>query len=135
MSLTGILSFISNIFKPAADIVDELHVSDEERGKLRNELARIQEDILSKYVELEKMSITAQMEVQKAEASSSHWLAANWRPICALMIVGIIVAGSFGLVAVTPDIYHLAEIFLGVYGGGRSLEKLGGMINLGKLGK
>ena len=38
----GLFDFIANIFKPAADIVDELHTSDEEKGRLRNELAKIQ---------------------------------------------------------------------------------------------
>lgn len=105
--------FISNIFKPAATLIDELHVSDEERLKLRNELAKVQASMQAKSVEL-----------MSAEASSDHWIVAAWRPLCALCLFGLILLDGFKLVEAPPQVYSLAELFLGVYGGGRSLEKI-----------
>jgi hypothetical protein len=107
------LSWISNIFSPAVKLIDDLHTSDEEKLKLRNEFAKIQAQVHSKTVEL-----------AKAESESKFFLTATWRPICSLAIVIIIVAHSFGWISPGPQIYDLAEIFLGAYAGGRSLEKL-----------
>lgn len=128
----SIFSFIGSIFKPAVDLIDEIHVSDEERGKLKNELAKIQSDAQAKLIDLEKARLDALSAVQKAEANSKHLITAIWRPICSIAIVGLIIAGSFGIVTLTPDIYELAKVFLGAYAGGRSLEKLGSVLKLGK---
>lgn len=106
------LDIIKSIFGPAERIIDELHVSDEERGKLRNELAKVQRDIHAKSVEL-----------AKAEASSEHLLTSIWRPICALILFTLILLDGFNLVQAPAQVYELAQVFLGIYGGGRSLEK------------
>ncbi len=128
----NIFSWVSNIFNPVVNLVDELHVSDEERGKLRNELAQIQASAQSRLIELEKSKVEALSKLQQAEASSKYFITATWRPICSVAIVGLIIAGSFGIVTLTQDIYDLASIFLGTYAGGRSLEKLGSVLKLGK---
>ena len=72
----------------------------------------------------------AAAEVVKAEAASSHWLAANWRPITMLVFVGLIVARWWGMTApgMTEaeylSIYDLVKIGLGGYVIGRSAEKI-----------
>ena len=109
----GLLDFIGNIFKPASDLIDEIHVSDEERGKLRNELASIKAQMHAKSVDL-----------MQAEAKSDHFIVAAWRPLCALSLVIMIVLGGFKFMTVPQEVYNLAEIFLGAYTGGRSLEKI-----------
>lgn len=110
------LAWISSIFKPAADLIDNLHTSTEEKMKLTNELARIRSEIEGKTIDL-----------MKTEAQSNHALAANWRPACSILIViALVLDGHFGYHA-SPNIYGLAEIFLGTYAGGRSLEKIAGM--------
>ena len=109
----SIFNFIAGIFKPAADLIDELHVSDEERMKLQNELAKIQSQMQAKSVEL-----------MSAEAKSDHWIVAAWRPICALTLFGLILMDGFQFVQAPAQVYELAQLFLGVYGGGRSLEKI-----------
>ena len=109
----SIFSFIGDIFKPAADLIDNLHVSDEERGQLANEMAKIQAQVHAKTTEL-----------MSAEASSPHVITAIWRPVCCIVLVGIILAdGHFGFKA-SEQVYVLAQTFLSVYGGGRSLEKM-----------
>lgn len=113
----SILSFIGGIFKPAVDLIDELHVSDEERGQLRNELAKIQASMQEQSVKL-----------MTAEAGSPHMITAIWRPVCALILFSLILLDGFGLVAAPKQVYDLAEVFLSVYAGGRSLEKTIGML-------
>jgi len=109
----NILSWISGIFKPATDLIDNLHTSTEEKLKLHNELAKIQSSMHEKSIEL-----------MKAEASSENLLTSGWRPLCAIVIViALILDGHFGYTA-SPNIYSLAEVFLGAYTGGRSLEKV-----------
>jgi hypothetical protein len=110
MSLFG---FISDIFTPAANLVDNLHTSEEEKLTLLNELNKIKAGMQAKSVEL-----------MVAEAKSDHWLVAAWRPICALILFSLILLDGFKIVDAPPQVYSLAELFLGVYSGGRSLEKI-----------
>ena len=109
--------WIAGLFKPVVDLRDELHVSDEERGKLKNEFARIQASMHEKSIDL-----------MKAEANSEHWITAAWRPLCAIMLFGLIVADAYGWAKAPVQVYDLANIFLGTYAGGRSLEKVGKII-------
>lgn len=69
-------------------------------------------------------------EVIKTEAASSHWLAANWRPITMLTFTGLIVARWLGWAApnLSPEEYiklwDIVELGLGGYVVGRSAEKI-----------
>ena len=130
---SSIGGFISGIFKPAADLVDNLHTSDEEKGQIRAELAKIQAGVLNKSMELEKARFDAMSKVQIAESQSTHKITAIWRPICSIAIVSVIILSSFGIIP-KPDkeFYDLARIFLGVYSGGRSLEKIGSDLKIGR---
>lgn len=107
------IDFIKGLFGSAEKIIDELHVSEEEKGKLRNEFAKIQSEMHSKSVDL-----------MKAEASSDHFIVAAWRPLCAIFLFATIVLDSYGIGNAPESIYSLAEIFLTTYAGGRSLEKV-----------
>jgi hypothetical protein len=122
----SIFDFIGNIFKPAADLVDNISTTDEERLQLRNEFKKLENQATAKILELEKTKIEALSRVEVAEANSKHWIRANWRPITALTLVGLIVAGSMGWATVPVEIYNLSTVFLGGYGVGRSFEKAKG---------
>lgn len=128
----GILSFISDLFKPAADLIDNVHTSTEEKLTLRNELADIQRKVNDKIIDLEKARLDAMSKIEIAEAGSAHWLRANWRPICSIIIVGIIVADSFGWIKAGVQIYDLAKIFLGAYTTSRGIEKVASVAKLGR---
>lgn len=107
------LGFIASLFKPAVDLVDTLHVSDEERGKIK-----------AKLMELETKLHDQVAQVVKAEASSEHWFVAAWRPMLIVILTcAVLLDGHFGLVF-DGKVYTLLETFLGVYAGGRSLEKI-----------
>lgn len=69
-------------------------------------------------------------EIIKTEAASSHWLAANWRPLVMLTFTALIVARWFGWAA--PNLaeaeylklWSIVELGLGGYVIGRSVEKV-----------
>lgn len=109
----GIFSFISSIFSPAVDLIDELHVSDEEKQKLQNELATIQQKMQEKSVDL-----------MKAEVKSDSWLTSSWRPLCSLSLFILILLDAFNVIKAPEQVYRLSEFFLSAYAGGRSLEKV-----------
>lgn len=72
----------------------------------------------------------ASMEVVKTEAASTHWLAANWRPLTMLTFTGLIVARWFGWSAPNLDpaeylkLWDIVQLGLGGYVIGRSVEKV-----------
>jgi len=128
----GAFSFITNLFKPAAKLVDNLHTSTEEKMTLKNELAGIQAKANEHFLELAKAELEARQAIIVAESQSSHWLQGNWRPICSIALILIVVLDSFGIVAASEELYTLATAFLGLYGAGRSIEKSASVIKLGK---
>lgn len=127
----SILNWISGLFKPVADLVDNVHTSTEEKLKLKNELATIQKQVHDKVVELEQTRLQALSSVEVAESQSTHWLRANWRPLSSLTLVGTILYLVFTKQPIPKEISDLAEIFLGAYAGGRSLEKIASLIKGG----
>lgn len=78
----------------------------------------------------ELTEFTARAEIVKAEAASSHWLAANWRPILMLTFGSLIVARWFGWAAPNLSeaeylkLWSIVEFGLGGYVVGRSVEKI-----------
>lgn len=78
----------------------------------------------------ELADLTARAEIVKTEAASSHWLAANWRPILMLTFGGLIVARWFGWAAPNLSdaeylkLWSIVELGLGGYVIGRSAEKI-----------
>lgn len=72
-------ALLGSIVGPVANIIDDLHTSDEEKQKAATELARIDASLT-----------TAQLEVNKAEAQHPSIFVAGWRPfvgwICALAL-------------------------------------------------
>lgn len=72
----------------------------------------------------------AQADIVKTEAASSHWLAANWRPVLMLVFGGLIVARWFGWAAPNLSeaeyikLWSIVEFGLGGYVVGRSVEKI-----------
>ena len=72
----------------------------------------------------------AAADIVKAEAQSSHWLAANWRPLTMIVFVSLIVARWFGWSApgLSEDealkLWDIVQLGLGGYVIGRSAEKV-----------
>lgn len=72
---------------------------------------------------------TAQAQIVQAEAASSSWLTASWRPLTMICFTALIVARWFGWAApnLAPEEYlklwDIVQLGLGGYVVGRSVEK------------
>lgn len=78
----------------------------------------------------ELAELAGRAEIVKTEASSEHWLAANWRPILMLTFGALIVARWFGWAAPNLSVeeylklWDIVELGIGGYVIGRSAEKV-----------
>lgn len=133
----GILGFIADIFKPAAELIDDLHTSGEEEGeiaiKLKNlevSLATLQNEVTLKVMEYEGKLLEAKSNIIMSETNSDSWLVKNWRPLTMLSFVGIVISYWFGYSPpnATPadidNMFSLIKLGLGGYVVGRTAEKV-----------
>lgn len=133
---TAIIDLIGGIFKPAADLVDDLHTSEEEKLIIKSKLFEMEKEVTAKALELEKETINAQKEIIIAEAQGG-WLQRNWRPVLMWMIMFIIMHNfilvpyikmiwpEFTIVLDLPDwMGNLLTLGVGGYVVGRSGEKI-----------
>lgn len=127
------LDLVGGILKPISEIIDNVSTTDEERLKLRNELAKIQADLQGHIVAVESKRLEMEGKIREAEANSSYWLTASWRPICSILFVLIITFAAFGLATPDPKILDFMGYFVIGYGGSRGIEKITENIrNIGK---
>ena len=138
-----IIDIISGIFKPACDLIDDIHTSEEEKLQVKQKLMNIQTDLSSKVLDYESKRMEEQSKNVRAEIQGQSWLQRNWRPLLMICIVGI-VANNFilfpyfslftdkVLVLDLPDkLYNLMLVGVGGYIGGRSAEKIiPGVVNI-----
>lgn len=135
MGFNVIADFISGIFKPAADLIDELHVSDEERMEAMAKLRKIETETMSKAMDLEGKVIDAGKEVILAEANGKWWQSA-WRPAlmwaCIFIIVNNFIAAPYLLAVfgwsvvleIPAQLWGLLTVGVGGYIAGRSGERI-----------
>lgn len=91
---------------------------------------QLQNEFISEVIKQANAIELAAADIVKTEAASSHWLAANWRPLLMLTFGGLIVARWFGLAA--PNLteaeylalWDIVQLGLGGYVIGRSAEKI-----------
>jgi len=122
----GIIELIGGIFKPAAELVDELHTSEEERLKHKERLLEVQAIAMQTVFEYESDTLQARAAIVNSEAQSDHWIVASWRPIVMLTLTALVVVDSFGWLAnpLSGEAWLLLQIGLGGYVVGRSGEKI-----------
>ena len=122
----GILQLISSIFKPAADLIDELHTSEEERLKIKAEMFQAQQAMTLKMMEYEAKLLDSKTKIITAEAQGQSWIQRSWRPITMLTFLALVVCDSFGWLAfrLAEQAWTLLQIGLGGYVVGRSVEKI-----------
>jgi hypothetical protein len=121
-----LFSFISEIFAPAAKLIDDIHTSDEEKLKLANALKQLENELHTKVIEYETKILDSKTKVITAEATGESWMQRNWRPITMLTFLVLVVCDSFGLLAfrLADEAWTLLQIGLGGYVTGRSAEKI-----------
>ena len=123
----NLFKLIGSIFKPAAELIDAVHTSDEERLSLKAQNLETYANALEMALSYENEQLQARARIVEAEAKSEHWLTATWRPITMLVFCALVVADSFGWLAspLAAEAWTLLQIGLGGYVVGRSAEKVG----------
>ena len=124
--MISLTELIVGIFKPAAELIDSLHTSEEEKLEQKRKLLEIQAASMDSALSHERSILEAQAKIVNSEARSEHWLAATWRPVTMLTFLCLTVGDSLGLLA-TPlrdEAWMLLQIGLGGYVVGRSGEKV-----------
>jgi hypothetical protein len=119
----SLFSFIGGIFKPAADLIDNVHTSEEEKLSLRNQLSQIEAQVTIKMVDLQSSIIEANSKLAIAEQEHGNWLSKSWRPLASMVMTSILVSMGFGFIEFNELLAQISGAFLGVYGIGRSIEK------------
>ena len=119
-------SLVGSIFKPAAELIDNLHTSDEEKLEIKQKMFELQNQAFMKAEEYESQLLDAKKTIITAEAQSQSVLARNWRPITMLSFLVLVVADSLGMLPnpLAPEAWTLLQIGLGGYVVGRSAEKV-----------
>tara|TARA_R110000803_G_scaffold4714_9_gene15784 strand:+ start:1717 stop:2121 length:405 start_codon:yes stop_codon:yes gene_type:complete len=124
--MIGIQDLIAGIFKPAAELIDELHTSEDERLTAKGHLLDVQAAAMQRVFDYEKSTLEAQANIVSSEASSEHWLTATWRPITMLTMLTLVVGDAMLWLPnpLSEDAFSLLQIGLGGYVVGRSAEKI-----------
>lgn len=122
----NILGFVSQIFAPVVDLVDELHTSEEEKAEAKQKIFALQSTLFTQALDYEKAAMEAKASIIKAEAQGQSWLQRSWRPITMLVFLALVVCDSFGILAfrLSEEAWTLLQIGLGGYVVGRSAEKI-----------
>ena len=118
---------IDKLIQPVAGILDKVIEDKDQKAKLAHEIATMSERIANEQV-------LAQLEINKAEASSGSVFKGGWRPavgwVCALgfavnFLVSPIAAG-FGVDIPQADTQVMLPVLMGMLGLGglRSYEKV-----------
>jgi len=120
------LNLIGQIFKPAADLIDNLHTSEEEKINAKTAMFEVQMGLGMKVLDYEAQLIKAQSSIIVAEAQGQSILQRNWRPITMLTFLFLVVADSFGQLPfrLAGEAWTLLQLGLGGYVVGRSGEKI-----------
>ena len=122
----GVIDLIAGIFKPATELIDELHTSEEERLQSKARLLDVQAAAMQRVFDYEAEMLQAKSKIVHAEASSKHWLTANWRPITMLTFLVLVVGDSLGFLPndLNDQAWLMLELGLTGYIVGRSGEKI-----------
>lgn len=122
----GVIELIAGIFKPAADLIDELHTSDEERLLHKERLLDVQAAAMQQVFNYETETLKMRAQIVNSEAQSEHWLTSTWRPITMLAMLSLVVGDSFGWLPnpLSSEAWTLLQIGIGGYVVSRSGEKV-----------
>ena len=122
----NVLGLISQIFKPAMEMIDNVHTSTEEKLEQKAKLLDLQVNFMEQGLQYELAQLEAKSRIIEAEAKSDHFLTAIWRPITILTFLGLVVCDQFGVLPfrLADEAWTLLQLGLGGYVVGRSVEKV-----------
>lgn len=124
--MMSILSFIGDIFKPAADLIDNLHTSEEETLLIKERMFKIEQEVTLKLMDYESQLLTSRTNIIQSEAQGASWIQRNWRPITMLTFLILVVLDSFSWLPnpLAKEAWTMLQLGLGGYVVGRSGEKI-----------
>ena len=130
--LAALGPIIGKVIGTAGSVVDQLVEDKDLAAKLKSEMKLASMNI--KHDEF-KTEIEQAGSIIKAEAQSSSWLAANWRPML-MCLFGMIILNNYivypylslffeqaPMLEIPKDMWSLLKIGVGGYVAGRSAEK------------
>ena len=129
---------VKGLIGSVGTILDNLHLSGEEKAEAKQKLAVLEAATLIQLTEVGKALVDAQRDVIVAEAKGESWIQRTWRPIAMLTLLGLIVwtvvpASIFSLElqwdAIPDKAWGLLTIGIGGYIGARTVEKVVRMKN------
>ena len=114
------VNFLSGLVQPVANLIDDIHTSDEERLQVKSKLFEMQTSMASQVMDYEVLVFRDEWPRHTA------LMQRNWRPITMLVFLGLVVADTFGLTEfrLAEESWTLLQIGLGGYVVGRSAEKI-----------
>ena len=123
----NLLGIIRDIFKPAVELIDDLHTSEEEKLTVKAQTLETYVNAVEVGLNYEQENLKQRAKIIEAEAKSEHWLTATWRPITMLTFLGLVVCDQFGLLTfrLAEEAWTLLQLGIGGYVIGRSAEKVG----------
>ena len=120
------LDIIRELFIPAANLIDSLHTSEEEKINAKKAMLESQMEISLQLLGYEARLMEAKSDVIMSEANGQSSLQRNWRPITMLTFLVLVVLDSLGVLPtpLAPEAWTLLQMGLGGYVVGRSAEKI-----------
>jgi len=121
-----ITDLVAGIFKPAVDLIDEMHTSKEEKLEAKARLIEAEAAAVTTAIDYERGILEGQAKIVATEAGSEHWLTAIWRPVVMLGMFTLVVGDTFGILPnpLSAQAWTLLQIGIGGYVAGRSAEKI-----------
>lgn len=122
----NVLGLIGQIFKPAMDMIDNVHTSTEEKLEKKAALLQLQTQFLTDALEYEQAQLKERSAIIQAEVKADSWLTRSWRPITMLVFLGLVVCDSFGILysPLAPEAWTLLQLGIGGYIVGRSAQSV-----------
>lgn len=122
----SLLSIVSKLFEPAAELIDAVHTSTAEKLEAKAKLLALKAQFLEQALDYETKQLEAKTAIILAEVNSDSWITANWRPLTMLTFLALVVLDQTGMLAfrLADEAWTLLQIGLGGYVVGRSAEKI-----------
>lgn len=119
----SVFSWIGDLFSPAADLVDDLHYSGEEKAELKNKLAEIEAKVATRTLDLQSQLIEATSKVAMSEQQHGNIFTKSVRPAISVGCFIMLMLMGIGSIPKDDLLMKICGGWLGVYGGLRSWEK------------
>ena len=85
--LKSVIDFITEIINPVANLIDEIHTSEEEKLKLKKAFLELNTKAAVEIAKYELEIKRMQAKVIEAKSVGGNWLQKSWRPITMLVFI------------------------------------------------